>query len=248
MKRTIIACAMLEDEINAVYKRLGCDYPILWLERGYHNTPEKLRAKLQETIDSLQDQDELLLCFGLCGNGTAGLKSEHARLILPKFDDCLNMLLCDGNRSCRGLVAPGTMYLTNGWTKDTEGILQQYDELLEEYDEETRDDILEMMYAHYNSVTVIDTGCYPINATMEYAKKTCELMDFELKTTPGYTLMIEKLFSGDWDKNFILLDPGMSISEENFEFQCIAAFKKSFAFTLAVIAKQLYIIFFPRTP
>ncbi len=218
MKRTIIACAMLEDEINAVYDKLGCHIPIIWLERGYHNTPEKLREKLQETIDDLQDQDELLLCFGLCGNGTAGIKSPKASLIIPKFDDCLNMLLCDGNRSCRGLVQPGTMYLTNGWTKDTEGILQQYDELLEEYDEETRDDLLEMMYAHYNSVTVIDTGCYQMDETMEYAQKTCELMDFELKTTQGYTVMIEKLFSGDWDNNFLIMEPGQAVSEENFAF------------------------------
>lgn len=217
-KQTIIACAMLEDEINAVYEKLGCSLPVIWLERGYHNTPEKLRTKLQETIDKLSDQDELLLCFGLCGNGTAGISSKTSRLILPKFDDCLNMLLCDGNRSCRGLVQPGTMYLTNGWTKDTEGILQQYDELLEEYDEETRDDILEMMYAHYNSVTVIDTGCFPMEETMEYARKTCELMDFELKTTPGYVIMIEKLFSGDWDQNFLIIEPEESVTEECFEF------------------------------
>lgn len=218
MKRTIIACAMLEDEINAVYEKSGCTYPIVWLERGYHNIPENLRTKLQETIDSLQDQDELLLCYGLCGNGTAGITSKKARLILPKFDDCLNMILCDGNRSCRGLVQPGTMYLTKGWTKDTDGILQQYEKLLEEYDEETRDDIIEMMYAHYNSVTVIDTGCYPMEETMEYAKKTCELMDFELKTTEGFTIMIEKLLSGDWDDNFIQIESQQIIQEEHFEF------------------------------
>lgn len=218
MKRTIIACAMLEDEFNAVYEKLGCDIPVIWLDRGYHNTPENLRIKLQETINSLQDQDELLLCFGLCGNGTAGLKSEKARLIVPKFDDCLNMILCDGNRTCRGLVQPGTMYLTSGWTKDTEGILQQYDELLEEYDEETRDDILEMMYAHYDSVTVIDTGCYPLEETMEYAKQTCELMDFTLKTTKGYTTIIEKLLTGDWDHNFIQLEPQNVLSDTFFEF------------------------------
>lgn len=217
-KKTIIACAMLEDEINYVYEKLNCSYPIVWLERGYHNYPEKLREKLQETIDSLQDQDELLLCFGLCGNGTAGLKSETARLILPKFDDCLNMLLCDGTRSCRGLVEAGTMYLTGGWTKDEEGILQQYDKLLEDYDEEMRDAVLEMMYAHYDSVTLIDTGCYQMESVMDYAKKTCELMDFELKTTKGHVLMLEKLFSGEWDTNFIIIEPGTPLSEEKFEF------------------------------
>lgn len=218
MKRTILACSMLEDEINYVYNRINCDLPVVWLDRGLHNHPEKLREKLQETIDSLQDQDELLLCFGLCGNGTAGLKSEHARLVIPKFDDCLNMLLCDGNRSCRGLVEAGTMYLTAGWTKDEEGILQQYDKLLEDYDEEMRDAVMEMMYAHYDSVTLIDTGCYPLSQVMDYAEKTCQLMDFELKQVKGHTLMIEKLLTGDYDSNFILTEPGETLFDDAFEF------------------------------
>ncbi|MGN1154871.1 MAG: DUF1638 domain-containing protein [Agathobacter sp.] len=217
MKRTIIACAMLEDEIKHVYQSLNCDLPIVWLERGYHNTPELLRKKIQETVNELQDQDELLLCFGLCGNGTAGITSAKSRLILPRFDDCLNMLLCDGSRSCRGLVQTGTMYLTNGWTKDSESFLQQYDKLLEEYDEETRDDIIEMMYAHYSSVTVIDTGCYPMEDVMDYARKTSDLLELDLKTAPGYTIMLEKLFSGDWDENFIIVEPGDTITEECFE-------------------------------
>lgn len=217
-KTTIIACSMLEDEINHVYNKLQCPYPIVWMDRGLHNYPENLRKKLQETIDSLQDQDELLLCYGLCGNGTAGLKSEHAKLVIPKFDDCLNLLLCNGNRPCRGLIQPGTMYLTAGWTKDEEGILQQYDKLLEDYDEEMRDAVMEMMYAHYDSVTLIDTGCYPLEKAMDYAKKTCELMDFELKQTTGYTTMLEKLFTGDLDDNFIVIEPGHALSEEHFEF------------------------------
>ena len=217
MKRTIIACAMLENEIHSIYEETGCDLPIIWLDRGYHNYPENLRSKLQETIDSLQDQDELLLCFGLCGNGTAGLTSKHARLILPKFDDCINMLLCDGTRSCRGLTEAGTMYLTDGWTLDEEGILQQYHKLLEEYDEETRDDIFEMMYAHYHSLTLIDTGCSLTEKSLDYAKKVCEIMDFALKTAKGHTIIIEKLISGEWDENFIVVEPEEVVLEELFE-------------------------------
>lgn len=217
-KTTIIACSMLEDEINYVYNKLNCAFPIVWMDRGLHNYPDNLRAKLQETIDSLQDQDELLLCFGLCGNGTAGLKSEHAKIIIPKFDDCLNMLLCNGDRHCRGLVEAGTMYLTAGWTKDEEGILQQYDKLLEDYDEEMRDAVMEMMYAHYNSVTLIDTGCYPLESVMGYAEKTCDLMDFELKKVSGHTIMLEKLLSGDLDTNFIVLEPGQTVEDEYFDF------------------------------
>ena len=43
MKQILIACAMLEDEINKIYEETGCEMPIVWVERGFHNTPEKLK-------------------------------------------------------------------------------------------------------------------------------------------------------------------------------------------------------------
>lgn len=224
MKRAIIACSMLENEIKYAYENTGCTLPIIWIDRGLHNFPEKLRLKLQETIDQLQELGqpeepaELLLAFGLCGNATAGLTSTNARLILPKFDDCIHMLLCDGHRSCRGLTQAGTIYLTDGWIHDEEGILQQHNKLLEDYDEETRDAIFEMMYAHYDSITLIDTGCTSLEAATTYAKKACELMDFALKTTKGHTLILEKLLKGEWDENFIILEPKMELKDEMFEF------------------------------
>ncbi|HIZ06488.1 MAG TPA: DUF1638 domain-containing protein [Candidatus Eubacterium avistercoris] len=216
-KRTVISCAMLEDELNTLYKKLDCRYPIVWLDRGYHNTPEKLRQKLQDTILSLQDQDELLLTFGLCGNGTAGICSPHTGLILPKFDDCLNMLLCTGRRSCRALTHAGTIYLTRGWTLDRESIVQQYEDLCEKYDEETCEMIMETMYAHYDSLTLIDTGCYNMEEVQAYADEVRKLMDFEIRKTPGSLKILEQLLTGRWDENFLVLSPGQPVLEEYFE-------------------------------
>lgn len=216
-KRTLISCAMLEDEINALYEKLGCRYPVIWLDRGYHNTPEKLRQKLQETILSLQDQDEILLTFGLCGNGTAGIYSPDTRLILPKFDDCLNMLLCAGKRTKRALTEAGTIYLTRGWTLDRESLIQQYESLCEKYDEETCEMIMESMYAHYDSLTLIDTGCYNMEEVQKYAEKVNEMMNFKIKKTQGSLQILEKLLTGCWDENFLVLSPGQAVREEYFE-------------------------------
>jgi len=95
---------MMEDEIHTLYEELHCNIPVVWVERGYHNTPAKLKEKLQELITEHQDKDEILLSFGLCGNGTDGIISEKATLVMPKFDDCINMLLCKGKREKRGLA------------------------------------------------------------------------------------------------------------------------------------------------
>lgn len=72
-KRTLISCAMLEDEVNHILEKTHLTLPVIWIDRGLHNRPENLNQLLQEHINQLQNQDEILLTFGLCGNGTAGL-------------------------------------------------------------------------------------------------------------------------------------------------------------------------------
>lgn len=218
MKRILIACSMMEDEIKKVYEEIQCDIPVVWVERGYHNSPEKLKAELQRMIHEHQDADEILLSYGLCGNGTNGIVSEKARVVMPRFDDCINMMLCCGKRQSRGLVKTGNIYITGGWTKDSESILQQYEKYVEEYGEESADAILEMMYEHYERITVIDTGSYDMAPVMEYAQKAAELLDLEAGTTEGSTGILKQLLTGQWDENFIILNPGEELKASDFDF------------------------------
>ena len=103
-QRILLACAMLEDEVLAAYDKHGCDMAIRWIDRGYHENPDVLRAELQKMIDAAEQEGatEILLAIGLCGNGVVGLVGQHARLAIPRFDDCINLMLCCGQRTCRG--------------------------------------------------------------------------------------------------------------------------------------------------
>lgn len=217
MKRVVVACSMMEDELHNVYDRIGCELPVRWLERGYHNTPERLREVLQKEVDGLQDFDEILLAYGLCGNGTAGLMSERATLVLPRFDDCINLMLCTGERRTRGLAEAGSIYLTRGWTLDEEAVLQKQQEYVEVYGEETAQEILEMMYEHYERIAVIDTGSYGLKPVQEYAKRAGELLKLEPVTVAGSTAILEKLLTGQWDEDFIVQKPGRPLSAAQWE-------------------------------
>ncbi len=101
-KRTLISCAMLEDEVNHILEKTHLTLPVIWIDRGLHNRPENLNQLLcRNILTSCKNQDEILLTFGLCGNGTAGLVSPNTMLRLPKFDDCINMLACRQPRTER---------------------------------------------------------------------------------------------------------------------------------------------------
>ena len=54
-KQTLIACSMMEDEIHQIFDCLNCSVPVVWIDRGFHNTPQKLKEELQKQIDLLQD-------------------------------------------------------------------------------------------------------------------------------------------------------------------------------------------------
>lgn len=218
MKTTLIACRMLEDELKYVLKKTDSSMPVVWMERGYHNTPDLLRQKLQEAIDSHQDQDCLLLAYGLCGNGLEGITSAGTALVLPRFDDCINMLLCTGARRQRGLTRARSFYLTGGWTRDNEAILQKHQEHIEQYGEEMADYILETMYSGYESLSIIDTGCYELKPVQAYAEEAGRLLDLAVEKDPGSVRILEQLISGPWDNNFIVQEPGAVLVANQWDF------------------------------
>ena len=93
MERLVISCKMLSDELHKVCEGKKNIPRIIELERGMHNNPKRLQEILQKQIHENQDVDEIVLTYGLCGNGTLGLMSPKTKLIIPKFDDCISQLL-----------------------------------------------------------------------------------------------------------------------------------------------------------
>ena len=92
MAEVLLSCEMLEDEMQLALQRTGVQMPIVWLDAGLHEYPAKLRASLREKIAELeQSYDTILLGFCLCGNAMDGVGASRARLVVPRFDDCIRM-------------------------------------------------------------------------------------------------------------------------------------------------------------
>jgi hypothetical protein len=226
-KNTIlIACSMMEDEIGRVLQENNLQYPVVWMERGYHSYPDKLRAVLQEQIDLAEKRlggeavkDEkpvILLAYGLCGNGSEALKTSSSLLAMPRFDDCINTLLCCGPRSCRALEKAGVYYLTRGWTQDTGALLQSHQKILDRFGEKKTARIMSMMYDGYKEVAVIDDGCYDTAPIEKYAQDCADLLHVKSGNVPGGTYILEKLLTGNWDDDILVKRPGEPVTQEDF--------------------------------
>lgn len=217
---------MMEDEVAAALEHLQTlgqarDLRVVWIERGYHNDPDKLRRYLQEQIDCLEKEgyEELLLAYGLCGRGTEGLVARRARLVIPRFDDCLNLMLCTGTRTSRGLCHAGVMYLTRCWCQDQGALLQAHERYVAKYGKRRGDRVMRAMFGSYKSVCVIDTGCYELAPVRAYARQCAELLDLSCVEEPGSNQVLEKLIARDYDENFIVCEPGKPITFDDFEFE-----------------------------
>ena len=260
----VIACEMIEDEVRAAMESTGADYPVIWVERGYHNEPDDLREELKVLVryaetsiitgdirtkeltdnpyasihesmktrkqkrtattnlspgDEInQDLENIIIVFGLCGKGAAGIGSSSSRVIIPRFDDCVNMMLCPEKREKRAYMKAGITYLTRGWTEDKGSLLSIYNECLERYGEKRGRKAFKLMYDSYTLAAVIDDGCYDLEPVEEYARKTSELLGLDICTVDGSIHVFEKLLSGNWDDDIIVCEPGEVISEEDFDF------------------------------
>jgi len=82
----LLACAVFEKEIELLCQSVDAPHlvEVRFFEMGLHDQPPVLRSTLQKQInelDALENIDAIVLAYGLCGCGTAGLHSKKHKII-----------------------------------------------------------------------------------------------------------------------------------------------------------------------
>lgn len=203
MTNAIIACETLRDELNLAIQETGCLYPIIWVESDYHNFPDKLRLKLQEEIDKFNNIDNILFAFGSCGNGLVGLKATTAKLIIPKTEDCISMLL--SQPGCKYERHKQTYFLTRGWMRGSRSIFHEYTYTLKKYGKETTKMLFEEMLKHYKYLMLIDSGAYNLDSCRDAAGELAHNTNLSLILEEGNIWFLKKLLMGPYDDDFIII-------------------------------------------
>ncbi len=213
---TVIACETIKDEIMYVASEVKCPYPFSWTASSLHKFPEKLQHQLQEEIDNCEDAENILLLFGYCGNAVLGLSSQHARLIIPKMDDCVSLLL-GGNERRKKLNRDGcAYYLTKGWMDSDSGITTEYNRSVMKYGHDKSNMVFKLMLKGYKSLDVIDTGVDQLPDLIEAAQEFAGRLDLEHKVVEGTLDVFYKALRGQWDENFVIVEPGEKVKFEHF--------------------------------
>jgi hypothetical protein len=213
-RTVLIACKMLQDEINQAMHETGCQFPIIWVDSEYHRDPNLLRAKLQEEIDKTKEIDAILLAFGSCGNGTVGLKASTADLIIPRTEDCIATLLskCD-----QVYVRPkSTYFLTKGWLEGTNSLAKEFEYTVRRYGAQRAKKLFEQMFKHYKYLMLIDTKSYDVEECLDSVTQLAQSLNLELIRAQGDVWLLKKLLTGSYDQDFCVIRKGETVSNQDF--------------------------------
>lgn len=212
------AAASSENMIDMVFTKLQS-----------HVEPGKLKEEIQNLIDSTpEDYDAILLGYGLCGNGTAGLKARKVPLVIPRAHDCCTIFL--GSReayeehfgrtpSAQWYTACyferlGNWYPENPLDLSISALGMTYPELVEKYGEDNAEYVLESLKPK-NSVdflTYIELPGFENEAVREEFIRHAAKEGKKARFVKGSSRLIENLINGKWDDDeFLRIPPGMEI-------------------------------------
>lgn len=232
---TRMACLAVAHSVNTV--------DLQFMPLNLHVEPDKMREFLQKEIDVVdagpEDYDAIILGFGLCGNGTAGLVSQRFKMVIPRAHDCCTLFM----GSTDAFLKRFEDHLSAGWSSHgyserygemstaTDGCTPYgsemgFDKMVESYGEENARYLWDMLHPVHLEEPHIYIKVDPfenLGLFEKYQQRIAEDEAWrgykkEMDTPQGSMRMITMLVDGQWNKEFSVIEPGKSI-EPNYDLR-----------------------------
>ena len=214
MGTVLLACRTIEGEVLKAASETAFAGEVRWIESGLHNRPEVLRGRLQEELDRIEGAGTVLLAFGYCGNSVVGLTAGDFRLVLPRADDCITILLGSCERRKEVSAEVGTYFLTEGWLEHETNLWAEHQASVRKWGAERAERLRARMLAHYGRLAVVETGAYDLPAFVERTRPIAEELKLDHAVIPGTLRLLGKLLTGPWDEEFLSLAPRETVTVE----------------------------------
>lgn len=234
MRLQLITCDMLMLPVEHLAASSAHEIVVSDLSASLHVEPLPLRDRIQEEIDRVEatdpDADAILLGYGLCGGATAGLTARTRPLVLPRAHDCATIFLGSRERYQREHeTTPGTYWFTEdnvrrgdalkGWllgdASRSDGVEATYREYVEKYGQENADYLMEAMgewQSHYERGAFLETGLANDTDARDRAEQEAKLRGWRFESVLSDLTLIERLLEGEWDDDYIVVQPGEKLA------------------------------------
>lgn len=214
-----------------------------FLRKGLHDLETKdMVSRIQACIDSVPADagyEAILLGYARCNDGLVGIRAGQIPLVIPRAHDCITFFF--GSRNAYKEYFnnhPGTYYTTTGWLERNNadggqldrpaygqqgvmgklGLTQSYEEMVAQYGKENADFIAQTLgnwMENYSHLLYLEMGVCDERRYIEEARKRAVEHGWSFVHRKGDWTLLEKLFSGQWDDNFVVVPPGGQIVARN---------------------------------
>jgi hypothetical protein len=232
MRLRCIGCDAIARPLYLCAARSHHVVDVTLLRRGLHNKPRDLRGRLQAEIDATDaGYDAVVLAYGLCGGATTGLVARELPVVMPRAHDCITVFLGSRQRYREQFERhPGTYWYVQDYLERDDGsgesllgvgapsddeLQQTYDEYVAKFGRENADYLMETLgawSAHYERAGFIDLGIAVAAAVQDRARAEAARRGWIFERIAGSLDLVRRLLAGDWDGDFLVLEPGQELA------------------------------------
>ncbi len=241
-----IGCEILYREACHLAARAEAMVDVEFLRKGLHDLETvDMVSRIQSTIDGGDPDvqyEAILLGYARCNDGLVGVTARDIPLVIPKAHDCITLFFGSREAYMEYFNAhPGTYYMTTGWVErnnfeiDSEyaqpaygktgvmgklGLTDSYEEMVEKYGKENADFIVESTggwQESYSGCLYLKMGVCDESCMVDHCRGMCKDKDWSFEVRDGDMTLLERLFAGDWDDDFLIVPPGHKIIALNDE-------------------------------